>query len=128
MISYAAVLLLSLYSSTAFIAQPSKFSLNRHASYQEATVVSQDTPLVLPDFANADEYIEYMQRVSKLPKGFAVGTADGTFVSVEAPGMGNLPIRGTVLHLTDGPTENWAAVFTQNKVRTKPRTSHESIL
>jgi hypothetical protein len=32
--------------------------------------------------------------------------------------LGNLPIRATVLYLTEGPTENWAAVFTSNKVRT----------
>jgi len=58
-----------------------------------------------------------MKTVSTLPQGFAVGTADGTFVSEEAPALGDLPIRGTIIHLTDGPTENWAAVFTQNRVR-----------
>jgi N-acetylglutamate synthase/N-acetylornithine aminotransferase len=36
-------------------------------------------------------------------------------VSQEAPAMGKLPISGTVIHLTEGPTENWAAVFTKNK-------------
>jgi hypothetical protein len=61
--------------------------------------------------------MEYMRTVAALPSGFAVGTADGTFVSAEAPSMGNLPIRATVIYLTEGPTPNWAAVFTKNKVR-----------
>jgi hypothetical protein len=76
-----------------------------------------DTPIILPDFANEEEYLQYMESVAALPKGFATGTADGTFISKEAPGMGKLPIRGTVIHLTEGPTKNWAAVFTSNKVR-----------
>jgi hypothetical protein len=56
--------------------------------------------------------------VAALPRGFATGTADGTFVSVEAPGLGQLPIRGTVIHLTQGPTDSWAAVYTKNRVGT----------
>jgi hypothetical protein len=31
--------------------------------------------------------------------------------------LGKLKIRATVIHLTEGPTENWAACFTSNKVR-----------
>lgn len=58
-----------------------------------------------------------MQAAGKLPAGFAVGTASGEFVSVEAPAMGKLPIKATVIHLTEGPTDSWAAVFTSNKVR-----------
>ena len=57
-----------------------------------------------------------MKAAGKLPSGFAVGTATGTFVSVEAPSMGKLPIKATVIHLTEGPTDSWAAVFTSNKV------------
>ena len=45
-----------------------------------------------------------------------MGTASGNFVSVEAPAMGPLPIKATVIHLTEGPTDSWAAVFTSNKV------------
>jgi hypothetical protein len=75
-----------------------------------------DTPTTLPDFNNQAHYLEYMESVSALPKGFATGTASGKFVSVEAPSMGPLPIRGTVIYLTEGPTENWAATFTSNKV------------
>ncbi len=78
---------------------------------------SQDTPETLPDFKTAEDYLKYMETVSALPKGFATGTADGTFVSVEAPSLGNLKIRGTIIHVTSGPTENWAACFTSNKVR-----------
>lgn len=76
-----------------------------------------DTDVILPDFATKEEYEKYMIAAGKLPAGFAVGTAKGTFVSVEAPSMGDLPIRATVIHLTEGPTDSWAAVFTSNKVR-----------
>ena len=79
--------------------------------------MSADTPTVLPDFKTVEEYVSYMETVSALPKGFATGTADGTFISQEAPGLGYLKIRATVIHLTDGPTDNWAACFTSNKVR-----------
>ena len=78
--------------------------------------MSADTPEILPDFASKDEYLQYMETVSALPKGFATGTADGKFVSEEAPALGNLPIRGSVIHLTEGATDSWAAVFTKNKV------------
>ena len=78
--------------------------------------MSQDTPETLPDFENADDYVNYLEAFSALPKGFATGTATGTFISYEAPSMGKLGIRGTVIHLTEGPTENWAACFTSNKV------------
>ena len=76
---------------------------------------SGDTPVELPEFASKEEYMKFMEGVSGLPKGFATGTAKGTFISPEAPLMGPLPIKGTVIHLTEGPTDNWAAVFTSNK-------------
>ena len=97
-------------SSTPFGAKSSTFATKTMAS-------SVDTPETLPEFADVDEYLAYMDTVSQLPKGFATGTSDGTFISVEAPGLGNLKIRATVIQLTDGPTENWAACFTSNKVR-----------
>ena len=78
---------------------------------------ANDTPETLPDFETAQDYLEYLESVSALPKGFATGTADGTFVSVEAPSLGDLKIRGTVIHVTNGPTDNWAACYTSNKVR-----------
>jgi hypothetical protein len=81
-----------------------------------STSVSQDTPETLPEFPSVDAYLEYLETVSQLPKGFATGTADGTFISVEAPGLGNLKIRGTIIQMTEGPTESWAACFTSNKV------------
>jgi hypothetical protein len=85
-------------------------------SHLPAAAVSGDTPETLPDFESLDKYLEYMATVSALPQGFATGTADGTFISQEAPLMGKLKIKGSVIHLTQGPTENWAAVFTSNKV------------
>lgn len=78
---------------------------------------SQDTPETLPDFKTAEDYLKYMESVSALPKGFSTGTADGTFVSVEAPSLGNLKIRGTIIYVSSGPTDNWAACYTSNKVR-----------
>lgn len=38
---------------------------------------ASDTPEVLPEFADRKEYMEYMETVSSLPEGFAVGTAKG---------------------------------------------------
>ena len=76
-----------------------------------------DTPPVLPSFDNANAYLHYMNDVAALPQGFATGTASGTFIPLEAPSMGALPIRATILHVTAGPTHSWAAVYTKNKVR-----------
>ena len=87
------------------------------SSSRSATMVSSDTPETLPEFATDEEYLAYMKTVSDLPKGFATGTSDGTFISVEAPSLGELKIRATVIKLTDGPTDSWAACFTSNKVR-----------
>jgi hypothetical protein len=91
----------------------------RHANGPLHSATIQDTPTVLPEFASAADYLAYMDSVAALPQGFATGTADGKFISVEAPSMGPLPIRGTIIQLTSGPTESWAAVFTKNKVRRK---------
>jgi hypothetical protein len=93
----------------------------KQSSIQGATKMTTagDTPETLPEFETVDKYMEYMATVSQLPKGFATGTADGTFISVEAPGLGNLKIRATVIHMTEGPTDSWAACFTSNKVRRK---------
>jgi hypothetical protein len=87
-----------------------------------------DTDSTLPDFATKEEYESYLMAAGKLPSGFAVGTAKGTFVSAEAPAMGNLPIRATVIHLTEGPTDSWAAVFTSNKVNTRFNFHHIMML
>lgn len=81
-----------------------------------ATKDGVDTDTILPSFATKEEYTSYMKKAGGLPSGFAVGTATGDFVSVEAPAMGKLPIKATVIHLTEGPTDSWAAVFTSNKV------------
>lgn len=103
-------------SSSCFI----NFATKHSSIVQHLGVASTklgDTDLILPDFANKEEYEKYMIAAGQLPAGFAVGTAKGTFVSVEAPSMGDLPIRATIIHLTEGPTDSWAAVFTSNKVR-----------
>jgi hypothetical protein len=97
-------------SAATFGARPLSNSIGR------LQAASGDTPETLPDFESLDKYLEYMATVSALPKGFATGTADGTFISQEAPLMGKLKIKGSVIHLTEGPTDNWAAVFTSNKV------------
>jgi hypothetical protein len=79
--------------------------------------------VTLPDFTSKQDYMKYMETVSALPKGFATGTGEGKFIPVEAPAMGELPVRGTVIHLTEGATDSWAAVFTKNKVRTFKKVS-----
>ncbi|CAB9508452.1 protein ArgJ, mitochondrial [Seminavis robusta] len=105
--------------TNAFVVAPQHSSrpllIRGETRQNAATEVSQDTPATLPAFENKEAYMEYMEGVSALPKGFATGTAKGTFISVEAPAMGALPIKGTVIHLTEEATENWAAVFTSNK-------------
>lgn len=76
----------------------------------------KDTAAELPPFETQEEYTNYLMEASALPQGFSVGSAVGEFIPEEAPSMGSLPIKGTIIHLTDGPTDSWAAVFTQNKV------------
>lgn len=119
--------LLFAFSTTATTAFAPSTALARMSGVQHRSItithtgrfvssVSADTPVLLPDFSSQQEYLDYLQGASGLPKGFATGSADGSFVSVEAPSMGDLKIRGTIISLTEGPTDNWAAVFTTNKV------------
>ena len=108
-------------SSNAFLPVHQQQSFASGLSFRlSSAATSQDTPTVFPEFKNKEDYMSFMEGVSGLPKGFATGTAKGTFVSQEAPDLGNLPIKGTVIHLTDGPTDNWAAVFTSNKFPGSP--------
>ena len=86
------------------------------SSSTDTNVFSKDTASELPVFENKESYEDYLMEASGLPKGFATGSAKGSFVSEEAPSMGKLPIKGTVIYLEDGPTDSWAAVFTKNKV------------
>ena len=88
---------------------------NTNAS-RAMSLYNKDTHAELPPFKSREEYEKYLVEASGLPKGFATGIAVGAFVPEEAPSMGSLPIKGTIIHLTGGPTENWAAVFTKNKV------------
>jgi len=74
-----------------------------------------DTDIILPSFSTKEDYTSYLKKAGALPAGFALGTAKGTFVSVEAPALGPFPIKATVIHLTEGPTDSWAAVFTSNR-------------
>eukprot|EP00934_Nitzschia_sp_Nitz4_P005805 Nitzschia sp. Nitz4//scaffold6_size259037//188375//189953//NITZ4_001100-RA/size259037-augustus-gene-0.299-mRNA-1//1//CDS//3329556971//5795//frame0 len=85
------------------------------SSELRAAATEASTPKDFPEFADESAYISYLENYAALPKGFATGTADGTFVSAEAPSLGNLKIRATVIHLPEGPTDNWAACFTSNK-------------
>ena len=79
-----------------------------------------DTPTELPTFDSSEEYLDYLMKASGLPLGFSTGSAVGSFVPEEAPAMGSLPIKGTVIHIQDGPTDSWAATFTQNKFPGSP--------
>lgn len=84
------------------------------SSSTDTNVFSKDTTSELPTFDTKEEYEEYLMEASGLPKGFSTGSAKGSFVAEEAPSMGKLPIKGTVIYLEDGPTDSWAAVFTKN--------------
>lgn len=101
----------AVHSSSWGTPAPRSFAVNTSLSKYK------DTHAELPSFQSKEEYEAYLMEASGLPKGFATGSAVGSFVPEEAPLMGSLPIKGTIIHLTDGPSENWAAVFTQNKVR-----------
>jgi hypothetical protein len=107
------------HPSTAFMMISGRATMTSHSQQfaSSATSTGTDTPETLPEFPNVQAYIQYLETVSELPKGFATGTADGTFISVEAPGLGYLKIRGTIIQLTQGPTDSWAACFTSNRVR-----------
>jgi hypothetical protein len=97
---------------------PSSGSLSPSAFLRQKTLFmyEKDTLAELPSFETKDEYEKYLMEASGLPKGFATGSANGEFIPVESPAMGSLPIKGTVIYVTDGPSDNWAAVFTKNKV------------
>mmetsp|Transcript_28961 Transcript_28961/g.57765 ORF Transcript_28961/g.57765 Transcript_28961/m.57765 type:complete len:488 (+) Transcript_28961:99-1562(+) len=114
-LALASVVALSASSSAvAFIPQTSSSIISNRPIALRSTIEG-DTDAILPAFETKDEYTAYLQKAGKLPDGFAVGTAKGTFVSVEAPALGPLPIKATVIHLTEGPAESWAAVFTSNR-------------
>lgn len=119
LVPYSTLLLLLVSSSCKSFAFTSLAAETPINSCRKSTLfsVTEDTPITLPEFKDANDYTEYLKTVSALPLGFATGTADGSFVSQEAPLLGNLKIRGTVIQLTEGPTESWAACFTSNKVR-----------
>jgi len=94
---------------------PSSSSSSSTSSFTLLFANPQDTPATFPEFSSKEDYINFLEGASGLPKGFATGTASGTFVSVEAPKLGKLPIKGTIIQLTNGPTNNWAAVYTSNR-------------
>lgn len=113
------LLSLNIASDIAVALAPSAAASSRSAE-SPLQHPANDTPVDLPEFNNAEEYLEFMNSVASLPKGFATGAAGGTFISKEAPNLGKLPIRGTVIQLTKGPTDSWAACFTSNMVRGRP--------
>lgn len=112
----ATLVLAQASSAAAFTTNGSWTSSPPVVKTSQLSMADADTPETLPTFENAEEYIDYLKTVAALPKGFATGTGEGTFVSVEAPSLGDLKIRGTVIQLTDGPSDNWAATYTSNKV------------
>lgn len=64
-------------------------------------------------FSSEEDYLSHLSTEARLPAGFQVGTTKLTFVSAEAPEIGELPMRLTLVRL-DAPTEKYAAVFTSN--------------
>ena len=109
--------LLTVFSlSAAFTAVAKRNNNLERKYYGQGGLFAKDTASELPCFETKEEYENYLMEASNLPKGFATGSAIGKFIPEEAPMKGYLPIKGTVIYLTSGPTDNWAAVFTQNKV------------
>jgi len=98
-------------------------NMNKHATKLDSTAralsdvetFSKDTDAEIPPFLSREDYTMYLAERSGLPQGFQTGVASGNFLSVEAPALGYLNIRATVIHLPDGPTDTWAACFTKNK-------------
>jgi hypothetical protein len=88
---------------------------NLFTGQRPSTLFAKDTASELPCFNTKEEYENYLLEASALPMGFATGSAKGQFIPEEAPMKGYLPIKATVIYLS-APTNNWAAVFTQNKV------------
>mmetsp|Transcript_21078 Transcript_21078/g.31307 ORF Transcript_21078/g.31307 Transcript_21078/m.31307 type:complete len:503 (-) Transcript_21078:103-1611(-) len=111
-------------SITAFSSKYTAFHNAKHKLHKQQRTIfyssEYDTAETLPSFETKEEYLDYLSERSSLPKGFAIGTGAGEFIPEEAPMMGKLSIRATVIHLKDGPTNNWAAVFTKNKCPGSP--------
>lgn len=105
---------------SSFTGRPSFIS--SPAATVEATTTSSktgnendtDNP-ILPEFDSLESYISYLEPRSALPKGFQVASAWTKFIPAEAPVMGPLPIRSTIIYLPEGPTTSWTAVFTKNR-------------
>ena len=111
----------SISSSSSF---SSREKYHRYKSFDKRNVHVMHNSISMdenefPSFSSKEEYLEYLDQIGGLPKGFRCGDAQGTFVSVEAPKLGELPIKGTII-VVDKPTDNWAAVFTQNKFPGSP--------
>lgn len=109
-----------LFVAAVTLVPSSAFSINSLWGMQQKSTAlfnyDKDTPSELPSFASKEEYEAFLMEASGLPSGFSIGSAVGSFVPLEAPAMGSLKIKGTIIHLPDGPTDNWGAVFTSNKV------------
>lgn len=116
---YRSVLFSSIH--VALIHQVKSFALLKRAasSATDSSLFLSTGPDDLPEFSSKEEYLKFLDERGSLPKGFRCGTASGTFIPVEAPAMGALPIKGTVIAL-DEPTDSWAAVFTKNKFPGSP--------
>ena len=63
-------------------------------------------------FVNQQEYVEYLQTISKLPEGFSVGNSRFNFKPFEVDKT--LPMNVTII-MADKPTSSFAAMFTSNQ-------------
>ena len=81
------------------------------ACYLCRSVYSLSTSIGLT-FKSSGEYITHLERISKLPKGFSVGSSRFTFRPSEVDA--SLPMNLTIIKL-DQPTESFAAMFTSNQ-------------
>ena len=63
-------------------------------------------------FSSVHEYIDHLEIISKLPRGFSVGSSRFVFTPTEIEAQ--LPMNLTIITL-DHPTASFAAMFTRNK-------------
>jgi len=115
-------------ATSAFIT--SRSSIARAIPNNAKTTTTTTTLLAtnVPECSSKQEYEAHLDTIGALPKGFATGTAKGTFVPEDVPSMGELNVEGTVIHLTQGPTDSWAATFTKNKFPGAPILIGKSML
>lgn len=76
------------------------------------SLISADAARMASTFASAEQHLEWLSSISKLPKGFATGTTTFTFNPEELPEK-TAKMTMTII-VSDEPCESFAAMFTKN--------------